>query len=236
MKPDWLPDWRDAANYPSNASRQQWAWEFLRRNDAYQQLWNEVVRPGYSSDRLNDTWTSIRERLHSGRRVRVRLDDIPIAKDRLTRQFHIGSYPPPAPEEPLARLQFDAQFIQYELVGGGGGKYNLLGTPKPPGEVVLWFNLNWPLGPQLANAKKVLEHHAKLSGAKSSRRIREAGYGNYLRVLDAKADGASIKEIANVLYPKLPEESRLQRVRDDLKAAERLRDLDFWQIAVSQTK
>ncbi|MFC1818428.1 transcriptional regulator domain-containing protein [Thermodesulfobacteriota bacterium] len=38
MKPDWLPDWRDANAYPdpeANTAR-QWAWEFLRRNSKYQ--------------------------------------------------------------------------------------------------------------------------------------------------------------------------------------------------------
>ena len=42
-KPDWLPDWKDKIKYPDpkKATGRVWAWEFLRRNPQYQQLWEE---------------------------------------------------------------------------------------------------------------------------------------------------------------------------------------------------
>lgn len=45
-KPDWLPNWKNVAEYPDLATTtaQQWAWEFLRRNDNYQADYEELVK------------------------------------------------------------------------------------------------------------------------------------------------------------------------------------------------
>jgi len=45
--PDWLPDWRDDSQYPhpKTTPLKQWAWEFLRRNPAYQKQWQETIEP-----------------------------------------------------------------------------------------------------------------------------------------------------------------------------------------------
>jgi hypothetical protein len=44
-KPDWLPNWRNEAEYstPETTTAQQWAWEFLRRNTAYQDAYVELI-------------------------------------------------------------------------------------------------------------------------------------------------------------------------------------------------
>ena len=45
--PAWLPDWRDASAYPGTGCRVRslWAWDFLRRNDAYRRDF-ELLRLG----------------------------------------------------------------------------------------------------------------------------------------------------------------------------------------------
>jgi hypothetical protein len=45
MAPAWLPDWKNQKNYPDPTSTapQQWAWQFLRRNPEYQQLWKKGI-------------------------------------------------------------------------------------------------------------------------------------------------------------------------------------------------
>lgn len=42
---EWLPNWRDTGAYPDgpNITRQEWAWEFLRRNKRYQHDYNELL-------------------------------------------------------------------------------------------------------------------------------------------------------------------------------------------------
>src|SRR6266566_3503388 len=46
-KPNWLPDWKDVTKYPDpkqkKVSGRVWAWEFLRRNPEYQQLWEKYA-------------------------------------------------------------------------------------------------------------------------------------------------------------------------------------------------
>src|SRR5438552_1597670 len=44
-KPDWLPNWQDLTQYPDpkKAIGRIWAWEFLRRNPKYQELWQEYA-------------------------------------------------------------------------------------------------------------------------------------------------------------------------------------------------
>ncbi len=51
---DWLPDWKDQSSYnfdPAQASPEQWAWEFLRRNRRYQR---EIDEPSESDDWATD--------------------------------------------------------------------------------------------------------------------------------------------------------------------------------------
>jgi hypothetical protein len=49
MKPSWLPNWKDPTKYPDQAktSRLDWAWQFLKRNPVYQQLWLRLIAPNY---------------------------------------------------------------------------------------------------------------------------------------------------------------------------------------------
>ena len=180
--------------------------------------------PDYSPDKLDRLWR--RERLGPGIRRRTR--ETQSNWDVFRQEFHVETYPPP-PSEPEAKVLFDAQFIQHEE-GVTDQAQSVSGTLKK-GEMVLWFNLEWPISLQLENAKHVLQTHARDHGAKS-RRNRKDAYKNYLRVLDAKAAGVSNNRIASELYPKLSDHDRRQRVRDDLKAAHRLRDHDYWLIAV----
>jgi hypothetical protein len=71
-------------------------------------------------------------------------------------------------------------------------------------------------------------------------RRRVEHYQNYLRLLDAKTAGASDRQILQTLYSgrssTYPNYNAKQTLRDDLKAAERLRDHDFWLIAATAKK
>ena len=228
MKPDWCPDWLMTAAYPNKATPLQWAWEFLRRNAQYQKMWEKLIKPNYNPAALD----AASNRRSPGRRTRLRMDDTPTVADKFKQEFHVATSPPPPPAEPKAKLLFDTQYIQYEANPTRGASGRVYGEMKAR-QAVLWFNLDWPIAPQLANANNLL---LTLENSQRQFRIREDNYRAYLRVLDAKAAGAKLKKIAEELYPKLPAGSGLQRVRDDLKAAERLRDYDFWLIAVNRQK
>jgi hypothetical protein len=93
---------------------------------------------------------------------------------------------------------------------------------------VIWFNRRWPLAPQLENARKRLEIYAKGVG---QRRIRVDHFESYLRILDAAYAGATVRQMAEVIYR--GHEHNQQRVRYELAVAKRLRDQDYWLIAAT---
>jgi hypothetical protein len=51
-------------------------------------------------------------------------------------------------------------------------------------------------------------------------------WANYLRILDADAEGVDVKEIGEIIFPDLendyPEKIRDQRTKDSIKAAKKL--------------
>jgi hypothetical protein len=219
--PAWLPNWLQQSEYPSpsSASRLEWAWQFLRRNYEYQQAWEEHTRPHYDPSDLSEPIDS-----KSSRKLPLKRVDRPqLLETRLFQeQFRIGTSPPPAPSEPTAKLGFVA--IRYAEVRGEH-------TPRIPvghDQVLVLFNLNLSIDRQLADAKELLK-----SFKRRQFRARVDQYQRYLRLLDAKAVGASNADIARVLYPRAKDiNDAKNRIRKDMRIAKRLRDHDYWRIAV----
>ena len=247
MAPKWLPDWRKPSQYPdpskAEVTRLDWAWQFLRRNPEYQQLWSNLIAPNYKPAHV--TW-SMKQTAGSVRRVRDRvrahLKAPPSANYQLAQfetLFGIITIPPD-PSKRKARLRFAAHFIRYarkpsHRPGKSGWVYNVP-TSLQDHEVLVWFDLRWPTKAQLTRAKQLLAQQTreeKLENIPFSFRYRPKKYINYLRILDAKAANAPDAEVAKVIYPQelniYPEFVGSHRVRDDRNAAERLRD-NPWRI------
>jgi hypothetical protein len=198
-------------------------------------LWEKLVEPNYDPVDLDRSWQHA-QRKSPGRKTRLSIGPDPRAPFR--KQFGIATYPPPPPSEAEAKLLFDPQFIQYEV--GGTKKRDVFGE-LDEGQMVVWLNLSFPIGPQLETAKKIfLEEQTAQTFSNVNQRARTDKYTNYLRVLDAVDDGADPKGIAAILYPRLsnkhPDYNGSQTVRDDIKAAMRLRDHDFGKIALFKKK
>jgi hypothetical protein len=245
------PDWTDKTQYPDphNASALQWAWEFLRRNPEYQRLWSEVIQSEYKPSDLDDSLRkagSLHPRLYTRRAAYA---DEPVAAQfkflaepppppyaTFREKFHILTYPPP-PWENKAKLYFDAQFIPAQAGPSTAGTGRVR-WPVGQNEIVIWFNLSWPLSEQLRNAKKLLQAQAAKHGTRTPGLRRwEEKYRTYLRLLDAIAAGATPECIVSTLYDKIdnsyPDFKAKRHMRDDRQAAERRRDKDFWRIAVT---
>jgi hypothetical protein len=58
MNQSWLPNWTDKSPYPNvnGTPSLQWAWEFLRRNDQYQRLWDKLIAPTHDATKFDDAW------------------------------------------------------------------------------------------------------------------------------------------------------------------------------------
>jgi hypothetical protein len=219
----WPPDWTNAGHYPdpNKTSPLQWAWEFLRRNQEYQDLWEKLIESKYK--RLKATKALRRPAL------------------MFERKFHITKtyfFPPPCPSEnDPTGLSFDVAFI-LERSPSDAGPAIPLNYGIDSGEMMVVFNLNYPVMRQLKVVREALlstskEH--KNVVPKFRRRIEH--YQTYLRLLDARAAGASRKEILATLYRtqtnSYPNYCANKSLRDDIAAAERLRQKDFWLIAVT---
>jgi hypothetical protein len=232
MKPgSWPPDWKDPALYPDHMSPLQWAWEFLRRNAKYQRRWAALIRPTFKLAELDAVWKSEQDN-PPGAMYRRRLSSS--APALFEKEFHIATYPPPPPWENEAKLRFNAQFIRYQKGALSGGKPREVHGTVDQDQIVIWFNLGWPIGPQVKNAKKVLEDQSTTK----ERRLRFSHYQTYLRLLDARAVAASEKQIVQNLYLKrsISYDNARQKLRDDVNPAARLRDEDYWLIAVMGQK
>ncbi|WP_316857864.1 hypothetical protein [uncultured Cohaesibacter sp.] len=110
-------------------------------------------------------------------------------------------------------------FEQYSIIA-----HHLSGHPVKMGEHehALVFDLSLPIPPQLEQAKELLEAIQKSTiGKKVQRRKRQHNWPNYLRVLDARDNGTSWKEIANLL-PSFKEHT-VKAAKDTHKQANHLR-------------
>jgi len=148
-------------------------------------------------------------------------------------RFHV-SYPPPEPSQTAADPGFQTEFVQYEASSGETKK--VMGRLEPY-QMVAWLNLEWPIEAQLVKVKKTFKAlREELNLLTKGWRNRVGKYKTYLRILDALEAKATPGQIGCALYPKLPRETQLQRVRDDVTAAKRLRDHDYWRIALTRAK
>ena len=108
--------------------------------------------------------------------------------------------------------------------------------PEAPGDFIVRFDLSRPLGMQWKRIKGAMEsRRKKLSeeGLISVDNPRKNGsnFPFYLRVLDGKTSGASVSDMASVIYSHLPNDYpeciAKQTVRNHLSAAKKLRDSDY---------
>jgi Family of unknown function (DUF6499) len=235
MKPRWLPDWEnDLAKYPkiTEKSRVEWAWQFLRRNPKYQQLWGQLIRPHYKRAHVKASLDRAdRDGPYRGVGVRrpIRLEEIGYQLEPFV-QFGISTIPPD-PAEPKARLRFSAEFIRYTRTPSMRPNFSYkLPIVLTGDEVVVWLNLNRSIDQQLAKVRtlmKDLKTRRKLGEFRETFRDQQLAkvktlmkdlaterelepfrfqpkaYQRYLRLLDARSVGAKNSEIARILYPHL---------------------------------
>jgi len=232
-KPDWLPDWKDVTKYPHSKKGRVWAWEFLRRNPQYQQLWDKyaALPPGP---------------LYTGNSAHAFMDIC----QRFERQFGVSHSAPPS--MPFThpdfkwRPRFAAQSPRHWIMQPDDDIDMEGAHLDHQAEVLMKFDLRLQLSPQLTGAKAILNKEAK--------RLKKAGllggqprakfekYQTYLRLLDAKSSGASSKEIAKEILG-IKDKTTLEdtqyvkeKVDEVFEPAKRLRDGGYRFLAAKQGK
>ena len=254
IKHSWLPDWRKITDYPDpkTTKGRQWAWEFLRRNPEYQRLYAEydslsIKRPlkahpaGYeylTKDSYIDYFREaksneacrqadlIRQEMLKKFGLRVLLHDDLLAPDctdfkRLA--FQNDFYPPYIVYRDLPLSQGLYSTDEGESFTG----FLVPIVPRKEGEITIKFNPNYSIDSQLEAAKKILTNRF----GEKAKRLRADNNIQYLRILDALANGVDKSEIKSALYPYIkdayPEYGATKKLFQQQKEAEKLRDVGY---------
>lgn len=226
---DWRPNWKNPSEYPASRFPRHWAWEFLRRNPEYQSDYEYAQQfclsgGGYAG---NSPYSGI------------------------LKKYGISTMlPDPSNSQaakPTGGLLFSGegirihQYSEREKVQRVDGDFEWpyrtnFHPPLPAheAEIYLQFDLSKPLGPQLNHAKAVLHAHQQHGVSKGrfevkNNRFRPRDYPDYLRLLDSRDAGASLKESGMIIYSIGAGDwlCRKTTVEAALAAALRLRDNDY---------
>jgi len=218
----WLPDWRDRSQYPDpkSASREQWAWEFLRRNKEYQEQWRNLStsRPLSSSAISGGAFF---------------IGDV-TWNDFADRWGIIGVPPNPANNLPKSTFFRSSLMITTSHFCEDLKEQQKL-APRSQTEIVVRLPLTQSLNALRVGLEPILKSAIescknKLDG-ESKAIARTDNYAAYLRIFDGFLSGASRREIALELYPRQDLNSKADSVSYDLDRAKELVDSGYLRIA-----
>jgi hypothetical protein len=198
-----------------------WAWEFLRRNQEYRNIWKKLVLPelGKSFIRKDFQFWEDRDRFKQEFAV---LDTPPFWVSSTAPDMQIGNYP-----RFVQAVWVKTRSISWSV--DEEGPY-FVENELDGAEALAKFDLRFPLPRQLKQVEGILRDRIKALKKVGQlqtfrKQVRFSKYKNYLRLLDGKQAGASLNEMADEVFPGLQQNTL--RVRDSLKAAEHLRDYDY---------
>lgn len=212
-------NWRTGENYPDarRASTHRWAWEFLKRNIEFindvenleptQRRYGNAVRNGTLTNKLKrQNSLAIRE-LHD--------------KWEIESESHACLFEDmndlQAPDTPFYFKSGivnrpHAVTVKGQFTNSGTDEYMYL-FKELPNEVPIIFNWEWPIEPQIRAAKQYLKNnqkHIKFTSDGNGKPILSVRnhvtkFLGYLRVWDARKDGAKQSEIEELLADMLIE-------------------------------
>lgn len=255
--PKWLPNWKDEDAYPNpknNISREQWAWEFMRRNLTYQKLFREGLKHNkswyqkHSTDSRFSRYFICKPRANKNESyddyvVRCQqLNKTPVInskKRRILKEFPIKEsnrkFNPANSEPPEFNTDYNYPFMFVAPDYDEEFIYNI----KDDDEVFMVFLSALSIEDQIKKATELLEEDRLLfkkegNPVSEKMKIHQKSFRNYLRILDGVLSGATQTEIANVLYPgqgtTAADNSALDKVNKGLKTAIGFRDGGYLKI------
>ena len=221
--PGWLPDWRDPTQYPDGKSTpgRRWAWEFLRRNPRYQELWEELVAPYFDTE--SGCYRLGEENAEGSGETPVQSPD-PFTIFRET--FGIIGFHPPSYADVSLKFHRDAVI---EWRGPSPPRPRNGSYPLSKNHTAIVVDLAELTDAKLNELGKYLKERAEQRGVRPAKTSNhKAKFQKYLRILDAELCGMSLCQIANALFTDIrndyPERARENAARHALKAAKQLRD------------
>ncbi|MGH8245616.1 MAG: transcriptional regulator domain-containing protein [Gammaproteobacteria bacterium] len=212
-----LADWRNPAQYPppETTPLPRWHWEFLRRNGDYQADFERYLGLGVGASAQNE-----RERLaHKYGLEGIMLD---------YREPYLELFRSPRRPEPARLVQWQTTWVAEDEDGnrieGHLEDLSYLDPRLRQHECCVVFNMRMPLEDQLQSARKRV---VGLQRRYTEKRGCIENYPLYLRLIDADAAGADEFEVRTILLPEVDVEIASAEIQIHLKAAKRLRDVDY---------
>ncbi len=178
MKKAWPPDWKTPNDYPGKSCRsvRRWAWEFLRRNPAYQKAFTEL---GQLTPKEQIAKTPIGESFRQTRRM-----------------FCVWQFYDPAAT--LTDRELKTLFMPHESCLWFYGPWNeqkdidwdkeldaIKGLQE--NHVLILIDLREGINSQIADLRDIVTRLRKYSRIQDNRGPRPNQYQTYLRLLDARA-------------------------------------------------
>lgn len=252
--PKWLPNWREAESYPDptddGISREQWAWEFLRRNSRYQHLYRIGRRHKESwyktfpqSKRFSRYFKCVpkvnKDESYDEYLARCELarivPKITPKRQKILNVFPVVEFSPklnPAKTKP-PELNKDYGYPICNTVSEDEDEitYSIDGVD----EVFIAFSAALPIKAQIQKAEKILNEQQDYYREQGNLlfhkgRVQLPPLRNYLRYLDGEIHGVTQVEIARVVHPNEDPDSAKQKVNKGIKTARYYRDIGYLKI------
>jgi hypothetical protein len=222
--PDWLPDWLDSSVYPDpkSTSREQWAWQFLRRNKQYQTQWKNL----FNSHPFQC------ERISGGTHFIYSNE-----WNELAATWGIHGLPPdPSENEPKGLVFSSSLLLTVSRFAEGVSKQQALG-PRSQREVVLRVPLERSMNLLMESFKAVISRQQEyidfVSGKEDPSKLMESKLPDLLRIHDAVSAGSSLKSYVYETSPPSTEnelDSKINTAKSRLRRARQLVESEYLSI------
>lgn len=186
-----LQDWRDPTDYPDGEdwTLARWRWEFVRRRDDVWAAFDGAKEATFA--RKKELFARCPE-MFGG--VLLAPDDPGfLAEAPLSEEigYSRGIPNPAIGDQPFWAIPWD---------DAPGTLNQFISDDAPDGFARIDFDLSRPLRPQIESAQRKLKFlQQEHAGRAVQKKRHKAKWPTYLRVLDARADGASLAQIAEIL-------------------------------------
>ncbi len=246
---EWnVPDWRNAKSYGDTASwsQKRWRWEFYRRRKDVREYFEKYCEAEYR--RKLEFFSVCPAAFPLGRVQKVdepgffvrvstgdqfRIGYCYLGNPRIANQPDAILFPADQGEQISTYHFSDEQSDIGQMLESAGvsltdrqrrklGNSFLRSYPigLKKGQILVYFETNLPLAPQWKIAKQIIEDEYSFYGKPVQRRAHRQKWLGYLRTIDAREDGASWSEIAEIHPATAGNE---QTARDIWEAATALR-------------
>lgn len=214
-----MPDWRNSADYAyaKKLHIHEWAWEFLRRSEAYIAAWRN-----FNDNQATDPYAHYKASAKFNLQEPVD-PDLPAKEadpswlDVIDVLLHTGDDEEDDPD--IRRILYRPDL-----------------DPEMSWAEAYWFDLTKPIDPQVEMVRLLLKISQEIAfeAVPEAKKLLPRGkyqrqqFSRYVRLLDAERSGASLGEMARRLFPKAGDPRR--SAKSALRTAKEIADTGYLEL------